>query len=122
MAQIIFTYEGMNIDIQSQLNDKMKDAINKFLVKSNIKDSTKLYYLYNGYKINKELTINKQANFIDIERKEMNIIVKDNTFLETEIKNLISRDIICPCCKENCLIEIDDFKINFTKCKNDHML
>ena len=89
MAQIIFTYEGMNINIQCQLNDKIKDAINKFFVKIDKKDSTNLYYLYNGYLINEELTINKQANFIDIDRKEMNIIVKDNTFLETDIKKLI---------------------------------
>ena len=29
--------------------------------------------------------------------------------------------MICPICKENCLIEINDFKITFHKCKNDHI-
>jgi hypothetical protein len=34
---------------------------------------------------------------------------------------VVSREIICPICKENCLIEINDFKITFHKCKNDHI-
>ena len=123
MAKIIFTYEGMDINIQCQLNDKIKDAIDKFMIKINQEDNTNLYYLYNGFLINKELTFKEQANFIDINRNEMNIIVKANNFLETEKKKklIISRDIICPICKEHCTIEINDFKINFNKCKNNHI-
>ena len=121
MAEIIFTYKGNNINIQCQLKDKIKDIINKFLEKINEKNNTNLYYLYSGFLINKELTFNDHANFIDIDRKKMNILVIDNNFLEAYIKNLLSREMICPICKENCLIEINDFKITFHKCKNDHI-
>ena len=121
MAEIIFTYKGMNINIQCQLKDKIKDVINKFLGKINEKNKTNLYYLYSGFLINKELTFNEHANFIDVDRKEMNILVIDNNFLEAYIKKLLSREMICPICKENCLIEINDFKITFHKCKNDHI-
>ena len=88
MAEIIFNYKGNNINIQCQLKDKIKDIINKFLEKINEKDNTNLYYLYSGFLINKELTFNDHANFIDIDRKEMNILVIDNNFLEAYIKKL----------------------------------
>ena len=49
---------------------------------------------------------------------------KDNTYNneedENEIKEAISKDIICPECKENTLIDINNFKINFHDCKNNH--
>ena len=90
MAKIIFTYEGMDINIQCQLNDKIKDAIDKFMIKINQEDNTNFYYLYNGFLINKELTFKEQANFIDINRNEMNIIVKANNFLETEYTKKIN--------------------------------
>ena len=92
MAEIIFTYKGMNINIQCQLKDKIKDVINKFLGKINEKNKTNLYYLYSGFLINKELTFNDHANFIDIDRKKMNILVIDNNFLEAYIKIIIKRN------------------------------
>ena len=33
---------------------------------------------------------------------------------------MISKDIICPQCKENILLNIRDFKINLSGCKNKH--
>ena len=33
MAEVKFTYEGMNTSIQCDINDKFKDIINKFLIK-----------------------------------------------------------------------------------------
>ena len=33
MAEIIFIYEGINTIIQCENNDKMKDIIDKFLIK-----------------------------------------------------------------------------------------
>ena len=52
MAEIIFNYEGINTTIQCKVNDKMKDIINKFLVKIN-GNKNNLCFLYNGNKINK---------------------------------------------------------------------
>ena len=45
MAEVTFDYESLNIDIQCNLNDKMKDIINKFLVKIEKNDQNILYYL-----------------------------------------------------------------------------
>ena len=120
MTEVKFTYEGSNTSVQCELNDKIKDIIKKFLVKINKDKNSNLYYLYNGGKINEELTFYEQANHLDKNRKKMNVLVYNN--LEEYKKNneITSRDIICLDCKENCLIDIKDFKINFHGCKNNH--
>ena len=119
MAEVIFNYEGIETIIQCNINDKMKDIINKYLIKIK-KEKDNLYYLYNGNKINKELTFNEQANDLDKNRNKMNIIV-NNTNEDLNKKNeIISKDIICPECKENIIIEFNNNKINLNRCKNNH--
>ena len=115
--QAIFNYEGVNTKIQCNLNDKIKDIINKFLNKIE-KNENNLFYLYNGKIINKELTFNEQANELDKKRKIMNILVTGGEKEKEEI--IISKDIICPECKEITLLDINNFKINFHDCKNGH--
>ena len=79
MAQVIFNYEGNKTIVQCNLNDKMKVIIHKFLIKINKEENNNNFdYLYNGTKINFELTFNKQANNIDINNKKMNIVVNSN--------------------------------------------
>ena len=119
MVEAIFNYEGINITIQCERNEKMKDIIDRFLIKIKYKENN-LYYLYNGTKINYELTFNEQANIIDKNRKQMNIIVNKNDEIKIINKEIISKNIICPICKENVLINYDNFKINFHDCKNNH--
>ena len=118
MAEVIFIYEGTNFTIQCNENDKMKDIINKFLIKIQ-KQVGDLYYLYNGNKLNNELTFNEQANELDKNRMKMNILVNENK--HKNIKNeIISKDIICPECKDNILIDIKNFKINLSGCNKNH--
>ena len=50
----------------------------------------------------------------------MNIIVTKSEFDKNIIKEILSKDLICPECKENILINFDNFKINFHDCKNNH--
>ena len=97
----------------------MKDIINRFLIKLEKKENN-LYYLYNGTKLNYALTFDEQANDIDKNRKQMNILVTKNEEDINKINEIISKDIICPECKENILIDIINFKINFHNCKNNH--
>ena len=119
MAEIIFIYEGINTIIQCENNDKMKDIIDKFLIKIENKENN-LYYLYNGTKINYELTFNEQANDIDKNRKKMNIIVNKNEEDNNIIKEMISKEIVCPWCKQNILTDFVNFKINFHDCISNH--
>ena len=120
MAEVKFTYEGRNTSVQCDENEKIKDIIKKFMIKINKGENTNLYYLYNGGRINEDLTFNEQANQLDKNRKKMNVIVYNN-FEELKKNNEItSKDIICLDCKEDCLIDIKNFKINFNGCKNNH--
>ena len=122
MAEAIFNYEGTNTTIQCNINDKMRNVIDSFFtkIKENENNLNSLCFLYNGNKINKELTFNEQANDLDKNRKKMNIIVtKINEDLK-ETNEIISKNIICPECKENSLIDIDNFKIDLSGCKNNH--
>ena len=67
MAEVIFNYQGINTIIQCNQNEKMKEIIDKFLLKIENKTQN-LYYLYNGSSINNELTFIKQANELDKNR------------------------------------------------------
>ena len=50
----------------------------------------------------------------------MNIIVIGDNKSKIEKKEIISKDIICPECKDNILINIKNFKINLSGCKQNH--
>ena len=119
MAEVKFTYEGNNTDVQCDINDKIKDIINNFLIKIEKKENINFYYLYNGSQVNKELTFYEQANQIDKNRKKLNILVYNNLEEPKINKEIMSKDIICMECKENCLLDIKDYKINFHKCKKN---
>jgi len=117
MVEVLFIYEGQEIIIQCNFEDKIKDIINKFKNKIQEEDS-KLCYIYNGDKINEELKFNQIVN---TNEKKMNILVYNNKNNENE-KEMISNEIICPKCKENILINIKNYKINLYDCKNGHKI
>ena len=120
MAEVIFNYEGINTIIQCDENEKIEEIIKKILIKINNSQNNNLVYLYNGQKINNELTFKEQANELDKNRKKMYILAIIFEEEENNIKEVISKDIICPICKENSLIAIKDYKININGCKNNH--
>ena len=102
MVEVIFNYEGTNKIIQCNKEDKMKDIIKRFLIKIEKNETdNNLLYLYDGNIINYDLTFIQQANELDKNRNKMNIIVKTNNDNNKEIREIISKDIICPECGEN---------------------
>ena len=119
MYKISFNYETNITVIYSNPDDKIKTSINSLLAKID-KDNTNLLFLYNGLKINEELTINELANGFDKERKELNIIIQDMSTIYQREKEEKSKEIICSICHENCLLKIKDYKINLYNCKNKH--
>ena len=74
MALVNFTCDGINTQIPCLKEDKMKDICNKYIEKIN-KNIDSLSFLYLGKKINFELTFYEQANSLDNQRQEMNILV-----------------------------------------------
>ena len=123
-AEVNFYFNGNDTIIQCNPNESMQNIVNKFLSKNGLKENQNLCYLYNGENIGTDkLTFVQQAKKIDKQRNKMNIIVtSDDTNYDEELEKskLISKDIICPECKENILIDIKDFKINMHGCKNNH--
>ncbi len=54
-AKIIFTFNGIKTTIQCNKNEKMRDILKRYGTKVEI-DINKIYLLYNGNKVNEELS------------------------------------------------------------------
>jgi len=120
MAQIDFLYNGTITTIQCNINDKFKDIINNYILKTG-NNLNKVYYLYSGQKIdNYELTFNDISNDIDKKRKKMNIQIINDVNINDNNINIKSKQIICPECGEDIRIKFNEFKINLYECKNRH--
>ena len=119
MAEITFNYGGIITTIQCEENEKIEEIIKRFLIKAN-NSKENLVYLYNGQRINGEKTFKEQANELDKQRKKMDILVIKFEDEQNNIKKIVSKDIICPDCNENILIDIKNYKINLNGCKNNH--
>jgi len=122
MAEVLFIYEGEKIIIQcNNLEEKMKDIVNKFKNKVKKEESNNLCYIYNGDIINENLKLNQIIK--DKNEKKINILVNNNkNKVKEKEKEKISNEIICPECKENILINIKDYKINLYGYKNGHKI
>ena len=120
MAKVVFSFENEETIIECDFKDKMKDIFMKYCSKIQ-KDLNKLSFRYNANMINEDMEYGQLLNEEDKKRKIMNIIVSENSNnIPMNEKMIISKEIICPECKESILIEIKDYKINLIKCKNGH--
>jgi hypothetical protein len=132
-VSIEFIYNGSSVIIQSKLDDKFKNIINKYYYKS-LLDVNKLIFLYSGtslqdeeLKLSELLGKEKMKEINELMKKDENyklepikIVVYETEDLEG--KSLIkSENIICPRCKENIKFKINNFKINLYECKNGHI-
>ena len=61
MAKVIFNYKGVEKEIHCNINDKIKDIIERYVNKKGI-DISKIYFIYNGNKINDNLILNEIIN------------------------------------------------------------
>ena len=56
MIQINFLYNGKNIIIPANINDKMNEIFKKFLIKAELEDKS-VYYIYKGNIIDKGIEL-----------------------------------------------------------------
>ena len=87
MNQDIFFYKGEKTLIESNPNDIVKDICNKFISILK-KDPNCLYFLYNGKKLNTELSIS-QIKLGSFKNKNIVIKVKDIIEIQNEKNELI---------------------------------
>ena len=108
MLKVIFNYKGNETIIQCKINETMEEVIKKYKLKIEINNE---YYLYNGNKINKENKIEEIINNEDKINNKMNILVYDINGKEN--KNIIIelKELLCPECNENVIININEYKL-----------
>ena len=111
MAELIFLYNGNETKIQCNKDEKFKEICQRYITKIQI-DPDKIYFIYNGNRINDDLNFYEHINEEDKKRNKMNILVYDINNLNDKENICISDEIICPICKENILINIKDYRIN----------
>ena len=120
MSQVEFDYNQEKIIIQCRPDEKMKEVIQKFLTKFDNKLSNEIFFLFGGNKLDEELTFNEIAKNIDKESNQLNILVKEEKKEEKSSFLKKSKNIICPECKENARISLNEYKITIYGCKNGH--
>ena len=120
MYSVDFNYKGVNTTIQVNETDTMETIFKNFGGKTQT-DINSVYFLYGGNKVNEKLKFNEIANNFDKERKKMNILVLDAYLLSDEKSLKEIKQVVCPICKENCRLRIDDdYKVKLFDCINAH--
>ena len=116
-----FIYEGVTSSQQCNANDKMENIINKYLSKIEVKDKNSMYFLFSGNVVKEELTLKELIGKNISNAKKFQILVYSNgqdpspdVFIKSKNK------IICPECKEDIRLKINDYKIYLYDCKNGH--
>ena len=118
MAKVIFIFKNIKNAIPCNANERMKDIFLKFAysIQYNI---NKLNFIYNKEKVNDNLEFQQLANEED-KKNIMKISVYENNNNDNNF--IKSKTIICPECKENAVINIKNYKIGISSCKNGHKI
>jgi len=94
---IYFIYNDDKVEIQCDDKDKMKDVFKKFYFKVD-KVNEKFYFMYNGNKVDEDLTVEQTASNEDKTKKKMELLVfKDDDHIDLSLvgkKNKIIATII----------------------------
>ena len=105
--KVIFTLEGIDLSIQCNENDIMKDICQKYVNKINRNINT-LVFIYGGNQLNYNLKY--KDIIIDKENKEMKVLVYSNE----------NDEFICPKCGEKINLnmeKIDDILLSINNLK-----
>ena len=86
-ANVVFTLDEVNLTIQCKTEEKMKDICNKYSTQIS-KNIDSLLFLYEGNKVNFDLSFKEQANEIDRNNHEMKILVNKNENNINSINNI----------------------------------
>lgn len=120
MINLEFETNGNKTTIQGKSKDKMSDIFKRLDSKlgKSIEDS---FFLYNGKKIDKEATFESIATNIDKEKGKLTILVESSKIKEKKVKEKFSNYIICPYCREQVKMKINNYIIELNDCQEkDH--
>ena len=117
MSKIIFNYNNIDIEILSEQHETISSLIQKFCTKSQV-EKKNLTFICNGNALKEDLTVDDIPERNGIKSK----ILVESIEEEKQNENCLEKSdiIICPECKEVCLLSIKDYKVNLYECKNGH--
>ena len=125
---IQFVKDGKPAIIQTLSNEYFKNIFQKYCAKTSI-DLKKFCFIYKGNKLDENLRVedlNSKEDLIQIIVEEIKEGVVDSTDsgdnpLSKFNPNLKpSKEIICPTCREECVIKVDQFKVSLEECHKGH--
>ena len=116
-SEIIFIYEGNEVPIPCTPGEKMKNIMERLYTKINVTKND-IYALHNGKLFDVE--INEDQIPINQNNKKIILVYKYSDSIINNKVTKTSNEVICPICKEICLLEIKDYKISLYNCKNGH--
>ena len=121
MVEIEFNYNQVITNIQVKLDDPFRDVINKFMQKSSLEPGS-VNFLGNGKIINPNESVESHMSNLNKQNNKMKIIVTMTVDDEQNKGQVVvkSKDIICPKCKEQCRITMENFRIRLYECINGH--
>ena len=121
MAEIEFIYNQQCTIIQANLDEPLKNIINKYLQKSLLNENS-VFFIANGKPINSEMTVESHMNQLNKENKKLKILVQLDEDAKEEQIFAKSKDIICPKCYEPCMIKTENYKISLFGCIKNHTI
>ena len=116
MSIVEFIHNGFSTIIQCDQNVKMEEIVNKFINKTKL-DKNSIFFLYNGDKIDINLSFNQLINEVDKKEKKLKILVSNLNESESNSLKFKSHEIICPKCGEIAMINIEDYRIKLSGVK-----
>jgi hypothetical protein len=122
MSKVDFQFNGGSTIIQCNENDSMDTICSRFSDKVQI-DKDKLIFSYNGKggtEFNKRLSFSGMANLEDKIKNKMTVLVFTNEGNNNSNNIIKSKLVICPECKEISKLNIKDYKVTISDCKNGH--
>ena len=122
--ELIVNYNGDKVTMQCKKYEFMKDIFTRYSTKIN-KSVKDILFLYNGNIVNGELKLEKLLTSFMMETKIAILALDiedddDNDKVERKPIIKISKEIICPECLENCIINFNDYRISLYDCTNKH--
>jgi len=119
MIEVEFDMNQQIITVQANLNDIFQTVIDSF-IKKTLLDPETVFFITNGKPIDPNQTVEKQISKLNKANNKMKVLVqfvKNDTKVDVFIQ---SNEVICPDCKEPCLLETKNYKIKLFNCKNNH--
>ena len=117
--KMVFILEGRSIDICGEPDEMVKGLLLKYSAKIS-KDIKELIFLCRGNDLNPNQKL-KDIIQPNADNNEIKILVYEKNNVRKEENKLIkSKYIICPTCKKNCVIKMNNYKISLEECDENH--